>query len=233
MRRTDSAYQKALYPKLKREVILTKDGSSTINIPELDECYHSRHGAIQEARHVFIEHGLKLFPNALSILEIGFGTGLNAFITFLESKHRAGHISYTAVEAYPVTLEEVAQLNFAHQLNAEDETATFNTLHNVEWQKQIALSENFSIFKNQQRFEELDYEAEFDLIYFDAFGFGVQPELWSYEIFQSMYNALKPGGVLVTYAARSVIKRNMISAGFTVEKLAGPPGKREMMRARK
>ena len=219
---------------MKREIIQTLDGSTTIHLQEWDECYHSKHGAIQEAQHVFIKNGLSLFENKhVSILEIGFGTGLNAFITFLEAKKLNQTIDYVGVEAYPISADEVLSMNYIEELNATDESAIFKTMHESNWEEKISLSKDFSLTKRKQFFEAIDDFEKFDLIYFDAFGYRVQPELWSTEIFQKMYNALKPNSVLVTYAARGVVKRSMIEVGFTVEKLAGPPGKREMFRARK
>jgi tRNA U34 5-methylaminomethyl-2-thiouridine-forming methyltransferase MnmC len=219
---------------LKREIIQTLDGSTTIHIAEWDECYHSKHGAIQEAQHVFIKNGLSLFPDRnVSILEIGFGTGLNAFITFLESKKRNQSIDYVGVEAYPITAEEIVSMNYVEELNAVEQSSIFDTMHQSNWEEKIILDDDFTLTKRKQFFEEINDENKFDLIYFDAFGYRVQPELWSTAIFEKMYNALKPNGVLVTYAARGVVKRSMIEVGFTVEKLAGPPGKREMFRATK
>lgn len=219
---------------LKREIIQTLDGSTTIHLQEWNECYHSKHGAIQEAQHVFIKNGLSLFHNdRVSILEIGFGTGLNAFITFLEAPKMNLSIDYVGVEAYPVSPQEVAAMNYVSELNAGDKIAIFNTMHETNWEEKIALSYDFLLTKRKQFFEEIDDIEKFDLIYFDAFGYRVQPELWSTAIFEKMYKALKPNGILVTYAARGVVKRSMIEVGFTVEKLAGPPGKREMFRARK
>lgn len=219
---------------MEREIIQTLDGSTTIHLKEWDECYHSKHGAIQEAQHVFIKNGLTLFENkSVSILEIGFGTGLNAFITFLESKKLYQSIDYVGVEAYPVSAEEVLSMNYVAELNAEKEAIIFQKMHESNWNEQIKLSENFMLTKRKQFFDAIDDIEKFDLIYFDAFGYRVQPELWSTAIFQKMHNALKPQGKLVTYAARGVVKRSMIEVGFTVEKLAGPPGKREMFRASK
>lgn len=219
---------------MKREIIQTLDGSTTIHLQEWDECYHSKHGAIQEAQHVFIKNGLSLFENKhVSILEIGFGTGLNAFITFLEAKKLNQTIDYVGVEAYPISADEVLSMNYVEELNATDESAIFQTMHESNWEEKISLNKDFSLTNRKQFFEAIDDIEKFDLIYFDAFGYRVQPELWSTEIFQKMYNALKPNSVLVTYAARGVVKRSMIEVGFTVEKLAGPPGKREMFRARK
>jgi tRNA U34 5-methylaminomethyl-2-thiouridine-forming methyltransferase MnmC len=219
---------------LKRNIIQTRDGSTTIHIEEWDECYHSRFGAIQEAQHVFIKNGLSLFENNLvSILEIGFGTGLNAFITFLESQKLNQTINYVGVEAYPVSAEEVLSMNYVSELKAENDVAIFEKMHNCNWEEQIILRDDFLLTKRQQFFAEIEDVEKFDLIYFDAFGYNVQPELWSTVIFQKMFNALKSKGILVTYAARGVVKRSMIEVGFAVEKLEGPPGKREMFRAKK
>ncbi|KAF2333754.1 tRNA (5-methylaminomethyl-2-thiouridine)(34)-methyltransferase MnmD [Flavobacterium daemonense] len=217
---------------MKREIIKTLDGSTTIHLEEWNESYHSKHGAIQEAKHVFIKNGLDLFEDKpVAILEIGFGTGLNAFITFLESEKKQQTIDYVGVEAYPVNAEEVLAMNYVAELDALEFNNIFEKMHKCEWDQKAELSSAFSLTKRKQFFDEIDDFETFDLIYFDAFGYRVQPELWSTEIFQKMYNSLKPNGVLVTYAARGVVKRSMISVGFTVEKLAGPPGKREMFRA--
>jgi tRNA U34 5-methylaminomethyl-2-thiouridine-forming methyltransferase MnmC len=219
---------------LEREIIQTLDGSTTIHLKEWNECYHSKHGAIQEAKHVFIKNGLALFPNQnISILEIGFGTGLNAFITYLESKEFGQTIDYVGVEAYPVSAEEILSMNYIKELNAVESEAIFEKMHICNWEEKIIFSDSFALTKRKQFFEEIDDLEKFDLIYFDAFGYRVQPELWSTDIFDRMFKALKTNGVLVTYAARGVVKRSMIEVGFTVEKLAGPPGKREMFRARK
>jgi tRNA U34 5-methylaminomethyl-2-thiouridine-forming methyltransferase MnmC len=219
---------------VEREIIKTLDGSTTIHLKEWDECYHSKHGAIQEAKHVFIKNGLSLFENnPVSILEIGFGTGLNAFITFLESNAKQQKIDYVGVEAYPVDANEVLAMNYVTELGALEFDNIFEKMHKCEWNEETEISTDFSLTKRKQFFDEIDDFEIFDLIYFDAFGYRVQPELWSTEIFRKMYNSLKPNGVLVTYAARGVVKRSMIEVGFTVEKLAGPPGKREMFRASK
>lgn len=219
---------------MEREIIRTKDGSTTIHIKDWDECYHSKHGAIQEAQHVFIKNGLALYQNqSVSILEIGFGTGLNAFITYLESKKLDLEINYVGVEAYPVSISELSAMNYVSELNADDKNAIFNLFHESNWQEKVVIDPFFTITKRQQFFEEITDCEQYDLIYFDAFGYRVQPDLWSTSIFKKMHTALRPGGKLVTYAARGVVKRSMIEVGFTVEKLPGPPGKREMFRATK
>ncbi len=219
---------------MKREIIQTADGSTTIRIAEWDECYHSKHGAIQEAYHVFIKNGLSLFPNqSISIMEIGFGTGLNTFITYLESKKLNQTINYTGIEAFPIDADELKSMNYVQELDANDFAKDFDKIHSIYWEEQHTISEHFSLLKRKQLFEDINDIEKFDLIYFDAFGYRVQPELWSTAIFKKMYDALKPKGVLVTYAARGVVKRSMIEVGFTVEKLDGPPGTREMFRASK
>lgn len=217
---------------MKREIITTLDGSTTIHLPDLKESYHSKHGAIQEAYHVFIKNGLSLFKSeSVAILEIGFGTGLNAFVTYLESQNNNQIINYVGVEAYPVALEEVAQMNYVSELNVANETETFQKMHTSNWEIKHHLSKAFSLTKRKQFFQDIADESAFDLIYFDAFGYSVQPELWSLELFKKMFSAIKPKGVLVTYACRTSIKNAMKDAGFSVEKLPGAPGKREMLRA--
>lgn len=219
---------------MKREIITTKDGSVTIHLPEMQENYHSKFGAIQEANHVFIKNGLALTQSQpISILEIGFGTGLNAFITYLESLKSGQQIDYTGIEAYPVTPEEVVQLNYPEQLDAVNKQAIFNTMHSQEWGQRNVLGTAFTLEKRRQFFHDIEDVNRFDLIYFDAFGYQIQPDLWSVEIFNKMFSALKKNGILVTYACRTVIKKAMMEAGFTTEKIPGPPGKREMLRGYK
>lgn len=219
---------------MKRNIITTSDGSKTIQIEGWDEQYHSKHGAVQEAYHVFIKHGLSLFPGKnISILEIGFGTGLNALITGIEANRQQSKIRYTGVEAFPVTRTEVAALNYVAQLNAPEYETFFNQMHDAAWGSPLALSTSFTIEKQEKDFFEIDDIAAFDLVYFDAFGARVQPELWTEDLFGKMYTALKENGVLVTYAAKGSVRRAMLSVGFKVERLPGPPGKREMLRATK
>ncbi|MGB1268451.1 MAG: tRNA (5-methylaminomethyl-2-thiouridine)(34)-methyltransferase MnmD [Flavobacteriaceae bacterium] len=218
---------------MKREIIITSDGSTSINLPELNEQYHSKKGAINEAYHVFIRMGLDLFSDDISILEIGFGTGLNAFITYLESERRQLNVNYVGVEAYPVLPEEVALLNYVPQLKAEKFKDKFEKMHAVSWEESHSISHTYALTKRKQLFEDIKDENAFDLIYYDAFGSRVQPALWEESIFEIMFKALKNNGVLVTYAAKGSARRAMQKVGFTVERLDGPPGKREMLRATK
>ena len=217
---------------LFREIITTNDGSTSIHIPEWNEQYHSKHGAIQEAYHVFIKSGLSFVERKqLSILEIGLGTGLNCFITFLEATQHNLKIDYTGVEAFPITEQEKKLLNYVAQLKATAYQTVFDQIHESDWETNVELSKNFIFRKNQQKFQEITIKNTYNLIYFDAFGPRVQPELWTEVIFQKMYDALQTGGVLVTYSAKGSVRRAMISVGFTVGKIPGPPGKREMLRA--
>jgi tRNA U34 5-methylaminomethyl-2-thiouridine-forming methyltransferase MnmC len=221
---------------LKREIIITKDGSSTIHIPEWNEQYHSKYGAIQESKHVFIEKGLYYYlqnntTSVLNILEIGFGTGLNAIITLLESNRLQQSIHYTGVEAYPVEMSEIKKLNYSVELNCSKKD--FNSLHQSQWEKKIVFDQFFSLEKRKKLFSEIVDKNRYHIIYFDAFGARVQPDLWTEHIFIKMYDALILGGVLVTYSAKGSVRRAMQSSGFLVERLPGPRGKREMLRATK
>ena len=214
---------------LKREIMITSDGSTTIHIPEMKEQYHSTHGAIQEAKHVYIKNGLQqISKKNISILEIGFGTGLNCFLTFLETDKE---INYIGVEAYPVTEDEVAKMNYVSELAATEYKAVFDKLHTISWEEKHQITESFDVTKRKQFFKDIEDENAFDVIYFDAFGPEKQPDLWTEAMFNIMYKALKLNGVLVTYSAKGAVRRTMISVGFVVEKLQGPPGKRHMLKA--
>lgn len=216
---------------MKREIILTNDGSTSIHLPEWGESYHSKHGAIQEAYHVFIKNGLLLCKEqSVSILEIGFGTGLNAFMTLIESDKSKQKIDYVGVEGFPVSPDEISQMNFASKVTGGEDETVFRQIHSTEWEEKRLITPHFQLTKRNQMFSEIADKSQFDLIYFDAFGYRVQPELWSVDIFIKMFAALKPVGILVTYACRGPIKRAMLEAGFQIEKLEGPPGKREMLR---
>lgn len=223
---------------MQRKIITTADGSNTIHLVEWDEHYHSIHGAIQEANHVFIKHGLLFFvesfpkSSSIAILEIGFGTGLNAYITLIKTEQLKVAIDYVGVEAFPITDEELGALNYSEQLETT-KSEEFNSIHAVPWEEKQSITPQFSLTKQKKFFTEINDQEKFDLIYFDAFGARVQPELWTEEVFQKMYNAMRPNGVLVTYSAKGSVRRAMIAVGFSVEKLPGPPGKREMLRARK
>lgn len=218
---------------MKREVRVTADGSSTIYIPAMDENYHSTHGAIQEAMHVFIKHGLTFFEthassDAIRILELGFGTGLNALLT---SIHQTKKIEYVGIEAFPVEMELIDQLNY-FEVVGEEHGDCFHALHTAPWEKKTVISPLFSLTKVAQKVQLLDLvPASFDLIYFDAFGPRAQAEMWEKSIIEKMVNALDIGGSLVSYCAMGQFKRDLKSLGMKIEVLPGPPGKREMTRA--
>ena len=221
---------------MKRELLTTGDGSITIHLPDWDEQYHSKHGAIAEAIHVFIKTGLthwisKNNSSEVSVLEIGFGTGLNAFLTSLEAIEKDLLIDYSGIEAYPILEEEIGQLNYAVMLDASEEA--FLKLHQTSWGVSSEISRNFTLTKREQFFSEIKDSNFYNVIYFDAFGARVQPELWTETVFKLMFDALKPNGVLVTYSAKGSVRRAMQAVGFAVERLPGPPGKREMLRATK
>lgn len=219
----------------KRELKITTDGSHTLYIPELDETYHSKHGAIQEAKHVFIEAGLKYLQKIkLNILEVGFGTGLNTFLTLLEADKKRLEINYVGVEAFPLEQEVIEQLNYTKELNSNtEEIILFNKLHEIEWGRERTISSSFVLNKQQIELDNFQIKNKFDVIYFDAFGPRVQPKMWTEDIFKKMYDCLNEGGILVTYCAKGSVKRGLKGVGFKLESLPGPPGKREMTRALK
>jgi tRNA U34 5-methylaminomethyl-2-thiouridine-forming methyltransferase MnmC len=218
---------------MKREVIQTEDGSKTIRIIELEENYHSIHGALQEANHVFMKYGLEEFKDKdqLSILEMGFGTGLNTCLTAINSSKLKVKIEYHGIEAFPVSQEELDALDYGNLLG-EENRSLYDKIHSVNWDESLEISEGFNLKKIHSEIQNTQLQNEFyDIIFYDAFGPRVQDELWSEAIFQKMYNSLKVGGFLVTYCAKGQVKRNMKAVGFMVEALPGPPGKREMTRA--
>jgi len=223
---------------MERKIILTSDGSHSISVPDLNVAYHSVHGAITESLHVFIKAGLidsAIFEyiGVHQVLEIGFGTGLNALLTLIEADKHKNRIYYTAIEPYPLNEEMVGQLNYCEQLNLPEYKSRFERMHEIDWEEMYEISEFFRLTKTKSDVSAFTTDDRFDIIYFDAFAPAAQPELWTKEIFEKMYGLLKPGGILVTYCSKGDVRRAMIAAGFEIEKLQGPPGKREMIRAKK
>jgi tRNA U34 5-methylaminomethyl-2-thiouridine-forming methyltransferase MnmC len=217
-------------------IIETQDGSHSLFSEEYGVSYHSKYGAIKESMHVFIEAGLfykAIQKKQLRILEMGFGTGLNAFLTFLEAQRLGLEIHYTGVEAYPVPDELTNQLNYPAVLGEGKRRDIFQRIHRSDWSEPVSLSPEFTFEKQLLPFDGLKLKPHFDLIYFDAFAPSAQPELWESLSMQKMYDALLPGGLLVTYCAKGTFKRTLLNLGFEVEALKGPPGKREMTRAKK
>lgn len=220
---------------MKRQIITTKDGSKTLYLPDLYEHYHSNHGALQESMHVFIKSGWdEIKTETVNVLEIGFGSGLNAIITLIASKNENKKVNYSGLEAFPVTQEEVDLLAYSDLDEITPFKSEFYKMHSSKWDEATEINELFNLTKIEQKMEDYIPEKEhFNLIYFDAFGPRAQPFMWTLDVLQKMYDALSTDGVFVTYCAKGEVRRNLISLGFEVEKIPGPPGKREMLRARK
>jgi tRNA U34 5-methylaminomethyl-2-thiouridine-forming methyltransferase MnmC len=223
---------------MRKVLEITKDGSHTISIPEMNVTYHSVHGALQESQHVFIEAGLNYYLSKaskknLSILEMGFGTGLNTLLTRIEAEKNNLSIYYAAIEAFPLSIALVHSLNYCQLLNRLDLQEAFITQHQSEWDKTIAVTENMLLHKCNQQLQDFEHKATFDIVYFDAFAPTTQPELWTKEVFEKLFSMLSAGGLLVTYCSKGDVRRALLAAGFKVEKIPGPPGKREMLRASK
>lgn len=220
---------------VKPIVELTADGSHTLFVPQLNEHYHSVNGAIQEANHVFLDAGLsRCKKDEVAIFEVGFGTGLNAFLTakYADQYNTSIRICYTSIEAFPLSLDLIDTLNYAE----ENDKALYRKLHEVEWESEQQISDQFFLTKIEADFTKFDFSTlkdQFDIIYFDAFAPDVQDYMWSQEMFDAMYQICREGAVLTTYCAKGIVRRRMQAAGFTVERIPGPPGKREMLRATK
>jgi tRNA U34 5-methylaminomethyl-2-thiouridine-forming methyltransferase MnmC len=215
---------------MKRELRLTSDGSPTLYVPELDETYHSMHGSVQEARHVFIENGLRFVAaesKQVNILEVGFGTGLNALLTAQYAKENALNVHYVGLEAFPVEEEIWKAINF---LDDPEAKAFYTQMMALPFGVTEAHDASFTLCKIAFSIHEWATTEKFDLIYYDAFGPKAQPEMWALAIFEKLYSLLNPGGAIVTYCAQGQFKRHLKSLGMRVEGLPGPPGKREMTR---
>ena len=212
----------------KRILTTTKDGSQTIYIPELDEHYHSTNGAIQEAMIVYLGAGLDYCKkDEINILEAGFGTGLNAFLTMHESSKK---INYTSIELYPLSREEYTVLDH-YKFVAGGDKDLFMKMHEVKWEDFYPITDKFNLKKVQADITSCTFEDKYDVVYFDAFAPDVQPHLWTEDVFQKIYNSMNEGGVLTTYCVKGIVKRALKACGFKIEKLPGAAGKREMLRA--
>lgn len=215
---------------MNREVVLTADGSSTLLDKEKQITYHSLHGAVQESVHVFIRNGLEQFlsQNEIQILEMGFGSGLNALLTWNFAQLHQKKVEFTTFEKFPLEADIVHQLHFA---TVDDEADKLLQLHQSSWGLPTRFSEFFTLTKINDDFLNCAFQNKFHLVYYDAFAPSAQPELWTPAVFELIYNALGQDGMLVTYCAKGQVKRDLKSVGFNVETLPGPPGKREMIRA--
>lgn len=215
---------------MNSELLITSDGSHTLFVPEIDECYHSSHGAIQESQHIFIEAGLKQCAKLeIKVLEIGFGTGLNAFLTLIEAEKAQTQIHYASLELFPVEIEKALQLNYADGYSTEFRNH-FELLQTSPWNTIVQISPYVSLEKVEADFTTIEFSDMYDVIYFDAFSPEKQPEMWSQEQFEKIAKQCNPGAILTTYCAKGIVRRAMQAAGFLVERLPGPPGKREILR---
>lgn len=213
------------------EILITEDGSSSLRRKDLQEGYHSTFGAIAESRHIFIEAGLRKVGKLqeINILEIGFGTGLNAILTIEFANKENQSINYQTIEKYPLKKDIISQLNYGEILHLEEE---FDKMHKFSWNETNELNPYFTIHKIYKPAEEIVYTKDFfHLIYFDAFAPQFEEKLWRKEVFENLFLSLKKGGILVTYCCKGEVKRMLKSSGFDIEKLPGPKGKREILRA--
>ncbi|TCO07235.1 tRNA (5-methylaminomethyl-2-thiouridine)(34)-methyltransferase MnmD [Natronoflexus pectinivorans] len=214
------------------EIKITSDGSSTLYRPDLNEHYHSINGAITESMHVFIGAGLNnCHSNPVHILEMGFGTGLNALLTLMNKKNQT--IVYHAVEKYPVDEKITESVNYPDLLNSSMAKPLYRQLHSAPWNISTSISDTFILKKIEGDIHTYETDILYNLVYFDAFAPDIQPELWTKDLFSKIWKMMDTKGILTTYCAKGDVRRNMQSAGFEVERLAGPPGKREMLRATK
>ncbi len=212
----------------------TADGSNTLFVPELDEHYHSVKGALTESQHIFIQMGLNHSQaESPHVLEIGFGTGLNAFLTLLEAEKQQRKVCFTSIERYPLKEDIVRKLGYP-EIIAPEKSEKFYALHTAPWNQSVEISSYFTLHKIEGDFTHFDFQSHYDVVYFDAFAPEKQPEMWSQPLFDRLYQQMNPGGILTTYCAKGVVRRMLQAAGFTVERLPGPPGgKREILRASK
>ncbi|HNW90762.1 MAG TPA: tRNA (5-methylaminomethyl-2-thiouridine)(34)-methyltransferase MnmD [Bacteroidales bacterium] len=218
---------------MERKIIITSDGSKTIYIPELNECYHSKNGALAESLHIFINAGYRFaaeYKLTLNILEIGFGTGLNALLTLIEANNDPREVNYLGVEPYRVDKKMLDGLNYPELTGVPEANNFFEEIHKTTFANKI--TGHFTLSVSEDKIEDIVLtDSFFDLVYFDAFAPLLCPELWSPEVFQKIYKSMNTGGVLVTYSCKGDVKRALKSAGFSIEKLPGPVGKREFLRA--
>jgi tRNA U34 5-methylaminomethyl-2-thiouridine-forming methyltransferase MnmC len=215
------------------QLVITSDGSHTIYVPELNEHYHSIHGAVQESEHIFIGAGYEYCrAEPMHIFEAGFGTGLNALLTAVKAVRDKREIYYTSIEKYPVSEDLIRSLNY-QEFSGSDGKRIFELIHSSSWGKMNNICSNFSLKKIEGDLADFIPEYPIDLVYFDAFGPDKQPSMWTREIFKRLSSAMITDGILVTYSAKGEVKRNLRSVGFEVKLLPGPPGKREIISAKK
>jgi tRNA U34 5-methylaminomethyl-2-thiouridine-forming methyltransferase MnmC len=221
---------------MKTELIVTADGSHTVFLPEMNVTYHSRFGAVQESAHVFIKAGLHEAMKAkreLSIFEMGFGTGLNALLSYADAEKFNLQITYHALEAYPLDDSIVSALNYETLPLDKPEKSILQKMHAAPFGKATRLGNHFYLTRIKGLLQDFETDSKYDVVYFDAFAPDIQPELWTEEIFIKIFSLMHNGACLVTYCSKGSARRAMKAAGLTVTKLPGPPGKWEMVRAYK
>jgi tRNA U34 5-methylaminomethyl-2-thiouridine-forming methyltransferase MnmC len=214
-----------------QKLIITSDGSHTIYVPELNEHYHSIYGAVQESSFIFINTGFRsCVADTVNIFEVGFGTGLNALLTALESSFGQREVNYTSIEKYPVDESIVGSLNH-HFFAGPTGKEIFDMIHRAPWDKKVGICKNFNLLKINGDITDYAIPGKYNLIYFDAFGPDKQPEIWTLKVFGTIAAATEKDGIFVTYSAKGEVKRNLKTCGFEVYSLPGPPGKRQIIRA--
>lgn len=220
---------------MDKEFVITEDGSHTIYLPEMDEHYHSTHGAIQESLHIYINQGLfQAKKQEISILEIGFGTGLNAYLTFAFADLRKLNINYFSIEKYPLPEIDYLKLNYPSKIFPEY-AHVFEKMHRTKWDSVVKISPEFSLQKVHADLLTFEFNClpQFDLVYYDAFAPGKQPEMWTDNIIQKVASTVKKDGILITYCAKGSVRRAFSAAGFLMERIPGPTGKKEILRGKK
>ena len=220
----------------KKLICTTDDGSSTIFLPHFNEYYHSKYGAVSESEHVFINNGFSFWkkknPNkkCCKIFEVGFGTGLNAFLTYKESKFKSNiNLTYSSIEAHPLKFSEIQKLNYCKNLNESNEI--FNLIHQSEWNSPVQLSDNFTLIKNNSAIQDFNININLDIIYFDPFCYRVQPEMWSKKIINPIVNSMNKNSVFVTFSSMNILFDLLKDLKLNVEKIPGPNKKKKMIRA--
>lgn len=221
---------------MKNSILHTEDGSSTIYSESVDDTYHSIHGAITESKMVYIENGFcytaDIFKEEIRVFEVGFGTGLNAFLTAIECQNRNTKVYYHAVEAFPVDFSLIQNLNYSKIVNQDTSHSIFVNMHNCNWDKKVKINEFFSLYKEHGKLEGVKIiPNSYNLVYYDAFGPSKQSEMWTFEMIEKVCLGIQKKGVFVTYSTCGELKRMLVKLGFNIEKLQGPPGKREVLRA--
>lgn len=213
------------------DLIITSDGSHSIHLPELNEHYHSIHGAVQESMIVFIQNGYDCCnADEINILEIGFGTGLNALLTLERSIEDKRKVYYTSIEKFPLEKEITEKLNYERYVGKHLKGMLAN-IHSAAWEETVGITGNFTLRKLKSDFISCEIEGRYNLIYFDAFGPDKQPEMWEETLFRKIESVTNPGALFVTYSAKGTVRRLLRSCGFEVSLVPGPPGKREMIQA--